>query len=140
VTARVLVSGALFRAPEQKTSKSGKPFVVATIRVKDREDWQWWRVTVFSESAQAELLRLSEGDSVSAQGAMTAGLYLKDNGETKLTFSLVADQVMALRPAPAERKPAKPKPEPAPPDPRSRQERCAGSWAPGSGPNDDVPF
>jgi hypothetical protein len=32
--AMALVTGTLFRPPEQRTSKSGKPFVTATIRVK----------------------------------------------------------------------------------------------------------
>jgi single-stranded DNA-binding protein len=136
-----LVTGTLFKAAEQRQSKTGRPFVVATIKVKDREDWQWWRLTAFSESAQSELLRLAEGDALSAQGHLTAGLFTKDSGETKITFSIVADHVLALRQPPKERKP---KPEPArpePPDPRSRQERCAGSWQrPADGPSDDLPF
>ena len=33
MTAFVLVSGALSRAPEVKTAKSGKPYVTATIKV-----------------------------------------------------------------------------------------------------------
>ena len=53
-----LVTGVLFRAPEQRTSKAGKPFVTATIRAKDGEASQWWKVAAFSESAQAELMRL----------------------------------------------------------------------------------
>lgn len=32
MTAHVLVSGTLFREPEQRISKAGKPFVTATIR------------------------------------------------------------------------------------------------------------
>jgi hypothetical protein len=35
MTAHVLVTGTLFRPPEQRTSKAGKPFVTATIRTKD---------------------------------------------------------------------------------------------------------
>jgi single-stranded DNA-binding protein len=123
MSARVLVTGSLFKAPEQRTSKTGKPFVVATIRVKDGEALQWWRVTVFSEGAMAELMRLSDGDAVSAQGAMTAGLYVKDGGETKITLQLVADQILALRAAPKERKAKAPDPSP-PQDTRSRQQRC----------------
>jgi hypothetical protein len=29
----------LFRPPEQRTSKAGKPFVSATVRVKDGDEW-----------------------------------------------------------------------------------------------------
>jgi hypothetical protein len=37
-----LVGYQLFRGPEQRTSKTGKPFVTATIRAKDGEAAQWW--------------------------------------------------------------------------------------------------
>jgi hypothetical protein len=39
MTAMALVTGTLFRAPEQRTSKAGKPFVVATLKAKDGDEW-----------------------------------------------------------------------------------------------------
>jgi hypothetical protein len=78
-----LVTGSLWKPPEQKTSKAGKPFVTATIRAKDGEALQWWRVTVFSESAQAEIMRLAEGDSLAVQGSFRAELYTPDGGVPK---------------------------------------------------------
>ena len=133
-----LITGSLFKAPESRTSKTGRPFVTATIKVRDGEALQWWRVTVFSESAQAELLRLVEGDTLSAQGHLTAGLYAKEGAEVKITFSLVADFVLALR-----QPPRKPKPKaPSTPTPdRSRPDRGADSWQrPLDGPDDSIPF
>jgi hypothetical protein len=138
MSAHALVTGALFKAPEQRTSKAGRQFAVATLKVRDGEAMQFWRVIVFSESTQAELMRLSEGDAVSAQGAMKAELYRPEGGDPKLSLSIVADHILALKQPPRERK-AK-APEPAPQDTRSRQEKCAGSWAPGAGPSDEVPF
>lgn len=138
MTARVLVTGSLFKAPEQRQSKSGKPYIVATLKCGDGETFQFWRITSFSESAAAELMRLGDGDALSVQGLMTAGLYVKDGGETRITFSLIADQVLALRQPPKDRKAKAPEPQPA--DTRSRQQQCAGSWAPGAGPSDDLPF
>ena len=67
--AHVLVAGTLFRAPGQRTSKAGKPFVTATIRAKDGDSSQWWNVLAFPESVQAELMRLADGDVLSVQGA-----------------------------------------------------------------------
>jgi len=96
MTAHVLISGTLFREPEQCTSKAGKPFVTATIRAKDGDASQWWKVLAFSESVQAELMRLTDGDALSVQGALTAKTYEKD-GQTKLSLSVVADHVLALR-------------------------------------------
>jgi single-stranded DNA-binding protein len=133
-----LISGALYKAPEQRTSKSGSKFVTASVRVKTGEAMQFVRIVAFSETAQAELLRLQDGDSVSAQGEFKAEIYAKDGGEPKLSLSIVADQILALRQPPKDRK-AK-VPDLRPQDIRPRQERCAGQWAPGAGPNDDIPL
>jgi hypothetical protein len=46
MTAHVLLTATLFRAPEQRTSKSGKPFVTATLKAKDGDDAQWWKETM----------------------------------------------------------------------------------------------
>jgi single-stranded DNA-binding protein len=104
MSAFALVNGQLFRAPEQRTSKAGKLFVTAAIRAKDGEASQWWRVTAFSESTQAELMRLVDGDGVSVQGAFKAELYQPEGGEPKVSFSIIADRVLALRQPPKERK------------------------------------
>jgi single-stranded DNA-binding protein len=92
----VLVSGSLFHAPEQRTSKAGKPFVTATIKSKDGEAVQWWKIVAFAECAQAELLRLGDGDAVACQGALKIETYEKD-GETKIALSIIANNVLALR-------------------------------------------
>jgi single-stranded DNA-binding protein len=113
MTAHVLASGALFRAPEQRTSKAGKPFVTATIRVKDGDESQWWKVLAFSESVQAELMRLADGDAISVQGAFKAELYDKDS-ERRLSLSIVADNVLALR-QPSKTRKAGERPQPATP-------------------------
>jgi len=77
MTAHVLITGTLFRAPEQRTSKAGKPFVTATVRVKDGDPStgsgqasQWWKVLAFAESTQAELMRLADGDAISFKGTL----------------------------------------------------------------------
>jgi hypothetical protein len=97
MSAFAIVTGALYRAPEQRTSKAGKPFVTATIRAKDGETTLWWKVVAFSDSAQAELMRLVDGDAVSIQGAFRAELYHPEGSEPKVSLSLVADNVLPLR-------------------------------------------
>lgn len=127
-----LVSGVLFRAPEKKTSQAGKPYVVAKVRTTAGE---WWRLTTFSESAQAELMRLGDGDAVAAQGRLDVSTYQKD-GETRVGLGLIADHVLALR---AEKKSkAKATRESTPPPARSRQERTRGVADPDL--SDDIPF
>jgi single-stranded DNA-binding protein len=105
MSAFAIVTGALYRAPEQRTSKAGKLFVTATIRAKDGDASQWWKVAAFSESVQAEIMRLSEGDAVSVQGSFKAELYTFEGGEPRVSLSIVADKALALRQPPKERKP-----------------------------------
>ena len=91
-----LVTGNLFKTPETRTSKSGKPFVTATIKTQDGLATQWWQVAAFSEPAQAELMRLRDGEALSVQGPIKIEAYEKA-GERKTSLSIVADSVLALR-------------------------------------------
>ena len=71
MTVFALVTGSLFRAPEQRTSKAGKVFVAGTLRFKDGETFQFVRFVAFSESAQAELMRLlAHGPAALRTGAL----------------------------------------------------------------------
>ena len=119
-----LATGSIFKPPEQRTSKTGKPFVAATIRTKDGDAFQWWRIVAFSDTAQAELMRLGDGDACSVQGNFKAELYRPDGGEAKLSLSIVADQVLALRQ----------------PKKRAANAPQRRAWRPGDGPDDEIPF
>jgi single-stranded DNA-binding protein len=105
MTTVALISGALSCAPELKTAKSGKAYVTASIKVAADNAVDFWRVFAFSESAQAELSRLGEGDKVSLQGALKLDVYTSKNGEHKISRTLFADHVLAMRQPPRERKP-----------------------------------
>jgi single-stranded DNA-binding protein len=137
MTVHAIISGSIFRQPEQRTSKNGRQFSSATIRVRDGDELLFVRVVAFSESVQTELMRLTDGDAVAVQGALKVDTYVASGGARKVSLSLVADHVLALRQPPKERK-SKP---PEAPAVRSRRERCAGSWqSAADGPNDDIPF
>jgi len=96
LTAYVLITGTVFRGPEQRTSKNGKPFVTATLLAKDGEARSFWNVVAFSESAIAELTRLCEGEKIAVQGSLQIGEYEKD-GKPRVSLGLTADHVLALR-------------------------------------------
>jgi single-stranded DNA-binding protein len=69
VTIHALISGVLWKDPEQRTSKStGKMFTTATIRIKDGDEVQWIKLLAFGTDTQAELIRLADGDAVSVSG------------------------------------------------------------------------
>jgi len=132
----VLLSGVLFRAPEQRIAKSGKPFWSATLRVKDGAESAWWKLLVFSETAGAELVRLQDGDALSAQGTLKVETYEKD-GATRVSMTCFADRVLPLKPVPRERKQKTEKPAP-PPDTHTRAERLAGDGVDEF--HDEIPF
>jgi single-stranded DNA-binding protein len=112
-----LVTGALFKAPESRMSKSGKPFATATLRVKDGDTSQYWKILAFSDHAREELLRLHDGDALAVQGQGKFEIYQPDGGAAKLSLTVFADHVLALRQPP-----------------KVRQAKGA------AGPDDDIPF
>jgi single-stranded DNA-binding protein len=107
MTAFVLITGTLFRPAEQKTSQAGKRYVTATLKAAsvDASNSEFWSVLAFSDSAQAELLRLSAGEKLSLQGTLKLTTFETNSGETKISRTVFADSVLALRASPKERKP-----------------------------------
>jgi len=105
VTASVLISGSIFRTPEQKVSASGKKYVKATIKVssRDESESEFWSVMTFSESCGEELLRLTDGDHVAIQGGLKLGQYEKD-GQARVSRTVFANSVLPLRSAPKQRR------------------------------------
>jgi hypothetical protein len=100
MTASVLITGAMFRAPEQKTSKSGKTYVKATIKAKAADNsFEFWNLLCFSEAASAELLRLQDGDRLSVQGALKLEIY-----EGRIQRTVFVNAVLALRQPPKAKK------------------------------------
>lgn len=87
----VLVSGALFRQPEQRTSQNGKAYVRATLKTSGAES-EFWSLMSFSSTASSALLELQDGDRLAAQGSLKVELY-----QGKISRTIFVDQVMALR-------------------------------------------
>jgi hypothetical protein len=117
MSASVLVRGALFRAPEGRTSSGGRPLVRATIKAQSATDnnaVDYWNLLVFSESTREQLMELRDGDHhLAVQGPLKLEIF---NG--KLQRTVFVDQVLALR----TKKKRKEKPEPSRPDPKATME------------------
>jgi single-stranded DNA-binding protein len=133
MSASAFIKGVLYKAPERRTSKTGNPFTMATVRVAAGEAAQFWRTFAFGDHARAELDRLHDGDHVAIQGLMTASIYQGKNGPA-VSLSIVADHVLAGRQPPRERN-TKQKPSPA----TSRGDAPPASNR-GGDIDDDIPF
>src|SRR5580700_9845295 len=70
MNAYVLLTGSLYGAQEQRTSKAGKPFTTATIKASIGDASEFWKALAFNDTAQATLARLRAGDALSVQGAL----------------------------------------------------------------------
>ena len=66
-----LVSGKLHGQPTQKIAKTGKPLVVAKVRVHAGDADVFVNVIAFSPAACDALLALGEGDAVALTGSLT---------------------------------------------------------------------
>jgi single-stranded DNA-binding protein len=101
-----LVTGVIFRPPLQKTAKTGKLFTSCTIKVAaaDNASSDFWSVLAFGDTAGAELMRLGINERVTIQGSLKLELYTANDGATKISRTVFADHVLALRAPPKERK------------------------------------
>ena len=128
MTARALVSGVIFKAPVEKTSKAGNAYVTATIRDGKGDAARWWKALVFGDDAMAEVLRLGDGDPLAVAGEFDCQAYKTDAGEDRLSWSIMVDAVLSARAKPKKAKPSQDNPQPF------DTKRWEG------GPDDGIPF
>jgi single-stranded DNA-binding protein len=100
MSAYALITGVVYRAPTQRTAKSGKPYTICTIKVgADEGAADFWNALIFSESAQLEMLRLEVGDAVAIRGKFKTEIYVANDGSSKISRTIFADAALGLRPA-----------------------------------------
>ena len=92
-----LILAKLHNKLEQRTGKTGRPFVTAKARaaVADGEA-VFVSVVAFSESAGAALLALDAGDAVALAGTLKPGAWIDRDGNARSTLDLVAAQVLTV--------------------------------------------
>ncbi|MDT3377419.1 single-stranded DNA-binding protein [Labrys neptuniae] len=93
LNAHVLVQGSLSRAPERRTSRENKPFVIAGLREGQGDDVRWWNIVAFGDPAD-ELASLKAGDGVAIAGSLKVETYQKD-GETRVNLSVTVGRLIS---------------------------------------------
>jgi hypothetical protein len=140
---RAIATGVLVKAPVEKTSKAGKPYVLATIRSGSGEAVRWWKAFVFSESAIEEIKRLGDGDPIAVAGEFDCSVYAPAGAETRLNWTIRADAILSARAKPKTDKPQADKPAQAARRRSSGPKVASSSWArptTGGALDDDIPF
>jgi hypothetical protein len=97
MSVRAVVSGVLFKAPVEKTSRAGKRYVFATVREGNGGVVRGWRVFLFHESAIEEIMRLGDGEPIAIAGEFNCGLYTPDGGQPRLRWKMTADAILSAK-------------------------------------------
>lgn len=88
--------------PKERTTKTGKPMTTARLAVdvtgNGDEETLWLDLLAFGSNAET-LARVTKGESVSAIGRVTKGQYTNQAGETRESWSMLADSVLTVRSA-----------------------------------------
>jgi len=136
MSVQVLVTGSIFREPQERNSASGRSYVTTTVKAAgaDNESSDFWSVLAFGDTAKSELMRLRVGEKVSLQGKPRLEIFEKD-GKARISRTVFADGVLALRAPPREKKSRAPEAE-RPPLERGNVQPSA----PPAGFDDDIPF
>jgi single-stranded DNA-binding protein len=92
-----LVVGKLYQPAEQRTSKTGRPFVTCKVRAAVAEGESVFVNSIaFSESACAALLALDAGDSLALAGTVKPGAWVDREGNARPSLDIVAAQVLTV--------------------------------------------
>ena len=106
---RALVVGELRADPQQRMGKNGKPYALARLSVPMGDQGRVsCSLIVFEAEAGARLLQLRAGASVAAAGTLKVGVYEGNDGATRASLDMVADEIASTTP-----RPKKPRPAPA---------------------------
>jgi single-stranded DNA-binding protein len=105
MSALAIVSGALGKAAELRTSKNGNPFATFPIRENVNGVTRWWQGISFSETAIEVLKELSVGEPIAVAGEITAEIYAPAGSESRINWRITVESVLSAR------KPPKAKPE-----------------------------
>lgn len=123
MSVRAILSGAVGKAAEFRTSKKGNSFATLSIRENVNGATRFWQAIAFSESAIAVLTELSVGEPIAVAGEITAEIYAPAGSESRLNWRITIDAVLSAR------KPPKVKPEGASRKPKEAngRDRAEGS-------------
>ena len=94
---KVILIGNLTRDPEIKATKSGKVVCEFTIAVNDRQgNAQYFRISAWEKRGEICQKYLSKGKKVYVSGPVSARAYQANNGETRVSMEVIADEVEFL--------------------------------------------
>ena len=102
---KVFIIGNLTRDPDSRTTQSGKQVCTFTVAVNRRQtaqagqqDTDYFRVNAWGELANNCAKYLVKGKKVSVTGRISVSTYTTQNGETRASMDVYAEEVEFLTP------------------------------------------
>ena len=93
-----LVAGRLMGDASRRVDKSGRTFVVARVRARNRADEEFIvNVIAFDAAPCADLLALADGDAIALAGALTPKVWTDKQGIARPSLDLIAQRVLSGR-------------------------------------------
>lgn len=90
-----LISGKIYGTPSEHTSKAGKPYARAKVRVATgAEESIFVSCIAFDADPVNALLALGEGDSVAMSGTLKPGVWTDRQGIAKPSLDMTVHQVL----------------------------------------------
>jgi single-stranded DNA-binding protein len=91
-----LNSGRLYGTPQQRTTKTDKPFATGKLRCPTNNgETQFVNVIAFVPAAVTALLALQDGDSAALSGELTIKVWVDSNGKPRPGLDLIAHAVLS---------------------------------------------
>jgi single-stranded DNA-binding protein len=103
----LFASGELVKAPEQRTTREGKPYATALMRAGE----DLVNLVAFDAELVERLLALEKGDPLSISGKLQVSTYTAKDGESRCSLSVTISRLMT---APARVSEARPRTKPKP--------------------------
>lgn len=92
-----LVTGKLYGAPKQGTTKNGGSYANAKIKVPTGDgEILFASIITFSDTAVQALCALDDGDPVACVGTLKVSIYASKTGDTRVSLDITASRIMTL--------------------------------------------
>jgi hypothetical protein len=100
MSARVIVSGAVGKPADIRTSKNGNTFATFSVRESLNGSTRWWQAIAFSETVIEALKELSAGEPIAVAGEFSCEIYAPAGSESRLNWRITIDGVLIARKPP----------------------------------------
>lgn len=101
-----LIQGALAADPTERTTREGKPFVTASLRVAAGADALFIGVAAFDRTAAERLAQMRKGGTVAAVGVLEQANWTGKDGTERQGWRLTASEVLTAYAATRKRRAA----------------------------------